>query len=211
MDQILDGYPLTPGLRPSQLVSELQVQVPDLGYGLSQKGIGMAHSDFQFSISGEQGIPAPSPDVQERVRSLTQAIVERARTIDHFISSEFRAVQYQDLVNWLVFELGSIGGGGSGSVKPPEFKGEVDPIAARVWLKEMEKAFTFIQKVRRFQQGLKPEVRSGVVALQLKTYTSIVQAALVIESDQKLASKERSDKKRKFESGADKEDREESS
>ncbi|KAL8125171.1 hypothetical protein AgCh_012737 [Apium graveolens] len=42
-------------------------------------------------------------------------------------------------------------------------------------------------------------------------YTSVVQAALVIESDQKLASKERSDKKRKFDSGADKADREESS
>ncbi|XP_074362488.1 uncharacterized protein LOC141702773 [Apium graveolens] len=70
---------------------------------------------------------------------------------------------------------------------------------------------TEIQKSRRFQQGLKPEFCSGVVALQLKTYTSIVQAALVSESDQKLASKERSDKKRKFDSGADKADREESS
>ncbi|XP_074342584.1 uncharacterized protein LOC141680189 [Apium graveolens] len=68
-----------------------------------------------------------------------------------------------------------------------------------------------LEKARRFQQGLKPEVRSGVVALQLKTYTSVVQAALVIESDQILASKERSDKKRKFDSGADKADREESS
>ena len=27
------------------------------------------------------------------------------------------------------------------AVKPPEFKGEVDPVAARIWLKEMEKAF----------------------------------------------------------------------
>ncbi|XP_074346450.1 uncharacterized protein LOC141685236 [Apium graveolens] len=70
---------------------------------------------------------------------------------------------------------------------------------------------TEIQKARRFQQGLNPEVRSGVVALQLKMYTSVVQAALVIESVQKLASKERSDKKRKFDSGADKADREESS
>ncbi|XP_074357471.1 uncharacterized protein LOC141697130 [Apium graveolens] len=70
---------------------------------------------------------------------------------------------------------------------------------------------TKIQKARRFQQGLKPEVRSRVVALQLKMYTSVVQATLVIESDQKLASKERSDKKRKFNSGADKASREESS
>ncbi|XP_074342497.1 uncharacterized protein LOC141680073 [Apium graveolens] len=67
-----------------------------------------------------------------------------------------------------------------------------------------------IQKARRFQQGLKPKVHSGVVALQLKMYTSVVQAALVIESDQNLASKETSDKKRKFDSGTDKEDREES-
>ncbi|KAL8089278.1 hypothetical protein AgCh_038903 [Apium graveolens] len=42
-------------------------------------------------------------------------------------------------------------------------------------------------------------------------YTSVVQADLVIESDQKLASKERSDKKRRFESGVGKVDQEESS
>ncbi|KAL8125192.1 hypothetical protein AgCh_012754 [Apium graveolens] len=59
------------------------------------------------------GIFAPSPEVRARVRALTQMVVERARSVDRFISSEFRAVQYQDLVNWLVFELGSIGGSGS--------------------------------------------------------------------------------------------------
>ncbi|KAL8127127.1 hypothetical protein AgCh_014156 [Apium graveolens] len=58
---------------------------------------------------------------------------------------------------------------------------------------------TEIQKARRFQQGLKPEIRRGVVALQLKTYSSMVQAALVVESDQKLVVKEESDKKRKSE------------
>ncbi|XP_074323493.1 uncharacterized protein LOC141660407 [Apium graveolens] len=58
---------------------------------------------------------------------------------------------------------------------------------------------TEAQKEKRFQQGLKPKICSGVVALQLKTYTSVVQAALIIESDKKLASKERDDKKRKFE------------
>ncbi|KAL8148236.1 hypothetical protein AgCh_005552 [Apium graveolens] len=57
------------------------------------------------------------------------------------------------------------------AVKPPEFKGEVDPIAARIWLKEMEKAFV------------------------------LTKAALVIESDQRLAAKEQGEKKRKFESG----------
>ena len=58
------------------------------------------------------------------------------------------------------------------------------------------------QQAKRFQKGLKPEIRSGVVALQLKTYTSVVQAALVIESDQRLAAKEKGQKKRKFEGGS---------
>ncbi|XP_074327835.1 uncharacterized protein LOC141665753 [Apium graveolens] len=70
---------------------------------------------------------------------------------------------------------------------------------------------TKIQKASRFQQGLKPEVHSGVVALQLKTYHSVVQVALVIESDQKLAVKEKGDKKRKSESVTNKSDQEESS
>ena len=43
---------------------------------------------------------------------------------------------------------------------------------------------------------MKPEIRRGVVALQLKTYSSVVQAALVIRSDQKMAVKEEGDKKR---------------
>ncbi|XP_074336696.1 uncharacterized protein LOC141673867 [Apium graveolens] len=177
------------------------------------------------------------------------------------------------------------------NVKPPEFKGDPDPVAAGAWLKEMEKAFNIVQvsdnlktdyasyflknevnylweptralereghvpwarftelflekyfpdsmqnqmgieflelkqadrcvaeyevkftefarfvpdyvhseaqKARRFQHGLKSEIRSRVVALQLKTYPSIVQAALVIEIDQKLADREKEDKKRKI-------------
>ncbi|KAL8115212.1 hypothetical protein AgCh_021877 [Apium graveolens] len=68
-----------------------------------------------------------------------------------------------------------------------------------------------IQKARRFQQGLKPKIRRGVVALQLKTYSSMVQATLVMESDQKLAVKEESDKKRKSEGVMDKADQGESS
>ncbi|XP_074323535.1 uncharacterized protein LOC141660449 [Apium graveolens] len=34
------------------------------------------------------------------------------------------------------------------------------------------------QKAKRFQLGLKPEIQSGVVILQLKTYTSVVQASM---------------------------------
>ncbi|KAL8123961.1 hypothetical protein AgCh_011821 [Apium graveolens] len=54
-------------------------------------------------------------------------------------------------------------------------------------------------------------VPSRFVALQLKTYPSVVQSTLVIESDQKLAVKEKGDKKRKSESITDKADQEESS
>ncbi|XP_074340713.1 uncharacterized protein LOC141678321 isoform X2 [Apium graveolens] len=81
---------------------------------IREQSPGLATQLDQIPVGPFQGIPAPSPDVQERVQSLTKTAVERARTIDRFISSEFRAVQYQDLVNWLVFELGSIGGSGSG-------------------------------------------------------------------------------------------------
>ena len=31
------------------------------------------------------------------------------------------------------------------AVKPPEFKGSADPIEARTWLKEMEKAFALVR------------------------------------------------------------------
>ncbi|XP_074377542.1 uncharacterized protein LOC141719057 [Apium graveolens] len=54
---------------------------------------------------------------------------------------------------------------------------------------------TETQKARRSQQGLNPEIRNGVVALQLKTYPSVVQATLLIESDHKLAAKERGDRR----------------
>ncbi|KAL8147190.1 hypothetical protein AgCh_004785 [Apium graveolens] len=66
----------------------------------------------QVPIAPFQGIYAPSLEVRARVRALTQMAVERARSVDRFMSSEFRVVQYKDLVNWLVFELGSIGGSG---------------------------------------------------------------------------------------------------
>ncbi|KAL8092355.1 hypothetical protein AgCh_034590 [Apium graveolens] len=97
----------------------------------------------------------------------------------------------------------------------------------------MEKAFTLIQSqlevdFLELKQGEKSKaeyeakftelarlapgyVNTEIQKARSSRRTSVVQAALVIESDQKLASKERSDKKRKFDSGADKADREESS
>ncbi|KAL8148694.1 hypothetical protein AgCh_005886 [Apium graveolens] len=38
------------------------------------------------------------------------------------------------------------------------------------------------QKARRFQHGLKPEIWSGVVILQLKTYTSVVQEFMSVSN-----------------------------
>ncbi|KAL8088557.1 hypothetical protein AgCh_038370 [Apium graveolens] len=57
--------PLTPGLRPSQLVSELQVQVPNLGKGLSQKGVGNlddSDSERTLDVLAEE-TPMPPPPV----------------------------------------------------------------------------------------------------------------------------------------------------
>ncbi|KAL8147994.1 hypothetical protein AgCh_005357 [Apium graveolens] len=164
----------------------------------------------QVPIAPFQGISAPSPEVRARVRALTQMAVERARSVDRFISSEFRAVQYQDLEmppkrnsqpnngsagdpsqqqriqqqqqiqqqQLQIQQQHEIRGANQDvsfksfqAVKPPVFKGEVDHVAAMIWLKEMEKAF------------------------------ALTKAALVIESDQKLAAKEQGEKKRKFESG----------
>ncbi|KAL8134714.1 hypothetical protein AgCh_009655 [Apium graveolens] len=209
----------------------------------------VAHLD-QIPVGPFQGIPTPSPDVQARVRPLTQIAVERARRMPLKKNSQ-----------------PNNGSAGDPSMRceTPEFKGEVDPVVSRIWLKEMEKAFALTkvsedlkidyasyflkndsnywwestqmemeflklkqgdksvteygakftkldriapeyvsseaQRAKRFQQGLKPKIRSGVVDLQLKMYISVVQAALVIESDQRLAVKEKGEKKRKFEGG----------
>ena len=179
------------------------------------------------------------------------------------------------------------------AVKPPEFKGSADPIEARAWLKEIEKAFALvkvgedqktefasyypkneanywgesmkalkgeeviawtrftelfmekyfpeymqsmmelefselkqeeksvaeyearfvelarfvpsyvdsdIKKAKRFQHGLKPEIPSGVVVLQLKTYAAIIQTTMIIEGEQKLTQKEKDSRKRKVDS-----------
>ncbi|KAL8114912.1 hypothetical protein AgCh_021661 [Apium graveolens] len=101
-----------------------------------------------------------------------------------------------------------------------QFKGEPNPVAAGAWLKGNGESFQFCpipeyvstesQKARRFQQGLKPGIRRGVVALQLETYLSMGQVALVMEGDQRLTVKEESDKKRKLEGIKDKADQGES-
>ncbi|XP_074342161.1 uncharacterized protein LOC141679599 [Apium graveolens] len=51
-------------------------------------------------------------------------------------------------------------------------KGEKSVAKYEAKFMELARLAPEIQMARRFQQGLKPEVRIGVVALQLKTYTS---------------------------------------
>ncbi|KAL8115905.1 hypothetical protein AgCh_022415 [Apium graveolens] len=79
-------------------------------------------------------------------------------------------------------------------VKPLEFKGEVDPVVVRIWLKEMEKAFALTKSQMEMEfLELKQGDRS-VTEYEAK-FTELARialkyAALVIESDQKLAAKE---------------------
>ncbi|KAL8124890.1 hypothetical protein AgCh_012525 [Apium graveolens] len=78
------------------------VTARQVSFKMETESPGLAAQLDQIPVAPFQDIPAPSPEVQARVRSLTQMAVERARSIDRFISSEFRAVQYQDLVNcWI--------------------------------------------------------------------------------------------------------------
>lgn len=178
------------------------------------------------------------------------------------------------------------------SVKPPEFHGTADPVEARAWLQEIEKAFALVKvgadqktefanyflkgeanywweskkalegeavitwerftqlylekyfprymqnqmeikflelkqenlsvaeyerkftelarfvpeyvdtdekRAKRFQQGLKPWIRSRVAVFELTTYAAVVQKAMIIESESDWSQKEKSGKKRKAE------------
>ncbi|KAL8108000.1 hypothetical protein AgCh_024428 [Apium graveolens] len=80
-------------------------------------------------------------------------------------------------------------------------RGEVDHVAAKISLKEMEKAFALTKMEMEFLE-LKQEDKS-VTEYEAK-FTELARiapeyAALVIESDQRIAAKEKGEKKRKFE------------
>nr|XP_017227894.1 PREDICTED: uncharacterized protein LOC108203463 [Daucus carota subsp. sativus] len=57
------------------------------------------------------------------------------------------------------------------------------------------------KRAKRFQQGLKPWLRSRVAAFELTTYAEVVQKAMVIEGESEQNQKEKGNKKRRFESG----------
>ncbi|XP_074351540.1 uncharacterized protein LOC141690659 [Apium graveolens] len=54
------------------------------------------------------------------------------------------------------------------------------------------------KRAKRFQQGLKPWLRSRADAFELDTYTEVVQKEMVIEGESDQNSKEKESKKRKF-------------
>ena len=56
------------------------------------------------------------------------------------------------------------------------------------------------KRARRFQQGLRPWLRSNVGTFELRTYAEVVQKALVIEGESEQIQKEKNEKKRKFNS-----------
>ncbi|KAL8119974.1 hypothetical protein AgCh_017197 [Apium graveolens] len=90
-------------------------------------------------------------------------------------------------------------------VKPLEFKGEVDHVAARIWLKEMEKAFALTKSQMEMDILELKQGDMSVTEYEAK-FTKLARiapeyGALVIESDQRLAVKVHGEKKRKFESG----------
>ncbi|XP_074346902.1 uncharacterized protein LOC141685712 [Apium graveolens] len=57
------------------------------------------------------------------------------------------------------------------------------------------------KRAKRFQQGLKPWLRSHVVAFELTTYAEVVQKAMVIEGESEQNQKEKGNKKRRIEMG----------
>ena len=55
------------------------------------------------------------------------------------------------------------------------------------------------KKAKRFQQGLKPWIRSKVALFELNTYAAVVQKALIGEGESGMLQKEKEGKKRKWE------------
>ncbi|KAL8092012.1 hypothetical protein AgCh_034335 [Apium graveolens] len=59
---------------------------------------------------------------------------------------------------------------------------------------------TEVKKAKRFQQGLRPWIRSQVALLEIKNYAALVQKAMIVEGECEAAKRENEGRKRKFES-----------
>ncbi|XP_074346608.1 uncharacterized protein LOC141685404 [Apium graveolens] len=55
------------------------------------------------------------------------------------------------------------------------------------------------KKAKRFQQGLKPWIRSQVALLEIRNYTALVQKAMIVEGEKESTKRENEGNKRKFE------------
>ncbi|XP_074342388.1 uncharacterized protein LOC141679927 [Apium graveolens] len=58
---------------------------------------------------------------------------------------------------------------------------------------------TEAKKAKRFQQGLKPWIRSQVALLEIRTYAAVVQKAMTMEGEREATKNKNKGKKRKFE------------
>ncbi|KAL8124114.1 hypothetical protein AgCh_011935 [Apium graveolens] len=61
-----------------------------------------------------------------------------------------------------------------------------------------EYADTDEKRAKRFQQGLRPWLRSNIGALELRTYAEVVQKAMVLEGESEQIQKEKNERKIKF-------------
>ncbi|KAL8133885.1 hypothetical protein AgCh_009088 [Apium graveolens] len=156
---------------------------------------------------------------QEQFQQQQQQFLQQQQQHQQFIQEQHQQIQQQQLQLQQQHQQRELNQTASfksfHSVKPPKFKGEVDPVFARIWVKEMEKAFTLIQnqleiEFLELKQGEKSVSKFEAKFTELARLAS-GYVALVIESDQKLAVKEKGDKKRKSESVTDKANQEESS
>ncbi|KAL8121293.1 hypothetical protein AgCh_018144 [Apium graveolens] len=198
--------PLVPPSAPSGTSSPIPYhvhRVVNMSFIREQSPELVAYLD-QIPVGPFQGIPAASYDIPVQVRSLTQIDVERARSIDPFISSKFRAIQYQDLVNriWLKeiekdFALTKV-------------SEDLKTDYTSYFLKKDSKYWWESTRVLEGEESDENGVFK-IEARRQKYYRVRIQvhgvglysprAALVIESDQRLAAKEKGEKKRKFEGG----------
>ncbi|KAL8148921.1 hypothetical protein AgCh_006068 [Apium graveolens] len=63
----------------------------------------------------------------------------------------------------------------------------------------LEYVNTEAKKAKRFQQGLRPWIRSQVALLEIKNYAALVQKAMIVEGEREAGKRENEGRKRKFE------------
>ena len=57
---------------------------------------------------------------------------------------------------------------------------------------------TDAKKAKRFQQGLKPWIRSRIAVFEFQNFSTVVQKAMIVESESEMSQREKGNKKRKF-------------